>query len=111
MDEAGPCGIVGSVLDSKDPARALLLSVWTAPNRRRRGVGGLLVNEIVRWATQRGARVLQFSVVSQNEPAILFYERLGFVQTGRIEPYRNDSTLVEIEMVRPITPVSIAGAP
>jgi len=41
-------------------------------------------------------------VTSNNEPAILFYQRLGFTLTGRTAPYANDPALLEFEMSRPI---------
>jgi ribosomal protein S18 acetylase RimI-like enzyme len=41
--------------------------------------------------------------VSNNEPAILFYQRLGFARTGRTEPYPNDPALIEYEMSRAIS--------
>jgi len=31
-----------------------------------------------------------------------FYERLGFIRTGRTEPYPNDPALIEYEMSRPV---------
>ena len=77
--------------------------MWTAPTHRQRGIGRLLVNEIFDWARLRGARTLQLMVVSNNEPAILFYQRLGFTRTGRTEPYPNDPALIEDEMSQPIS--------
>jgi ribosomal protein S18 acetylase RimI-like enzyme len=100
MDTA--CGIAGSLIDPSDAKRAQLLSMWTAPTHRRRGVGRRLVNEVHDWARSRDVRVLLQMVTSNNEPAIGFYERLGFVRTGRIEPYPNDSAIVEYEMSRAI---------
>lgn len=50
MDGGVARGIAGSFLDEKDATRAHLTSVWTAPTHRRRGIGGLLVNEVVQWA-------------------------------------------------------------
>jgi ribosomal protein S18 acetylase RimI-like enzyme len=44
--------------------------------------------------------LLQLMVTSKNEPAMRFYEELGFARTGRIEPYPNDPSLVEYEMER-----------
>jgi len=60
------------------------------------------VNEIAGWARLRGAEALQLMVTSSNEPAMLFYQRLGFSRTGRTEPYPNDPALIEYEMSRPI---------
>lgn len=96
------CGIAGSFLDEKDPACAHLVSMWTAPTHRQLGIGRLLVNNIFNWARGRGARILQLMVTSNNEPAIRFYERLGFARTGRTEPYPNDPTVIEYEMAQPI---------
>jgi ribosomal protein S18 acetylase RimI-like enzyme len=41
-------------------------------------------------------------VTSVNEPAMRFYERLGFTRTGHTEPYPNDSSVLEYEMSRPV---------
>ena len=100
MDGGVACGIAGSFLDQEDPTRAHLVSMWTAPTHRRQGIGAQLVKEIIGWARTREASVLQLMVTSNNEQAILFYEHLGFVRTGRTEPYPNDSSLVEHEMIR-----------
>jgi ribosomal protein S18 acetylase RimI-like enzyme len=103
IDSGAACGIAGSLLNDKDATRAHLISMWTAPTHRQRGIGRLLVDEVLRWARLRRVRTLQLMVVSNNEPAILFYQRLGFTRTGRTEPYPNDPALTEYEMSRPIS--------
>jgi ribosomal protein S18 acetylase RimI-like enzyme len=102
IDEGAACGIAGSFLDQNDPARAHLVSMWTAPTHRQRGIGRLLVTEVLKWARDRNAQVLQLMVTSNTEPAIRFYERLGFTRTGRSEPYPNDPAVIEYEMSRPL---------
>jgi ribosomal protein S18 acetylase RimI-like enzyme len=102
MDDGAPCGIAGSFLDPEDATRAQLVSMWTAPAHRQRGVGRLLVNEVIAWAGRRGACILRLMVTSNNDLAILFYERLGFTRTGRTEPYLNDPAVMEYEMSRPV---------
>jgi len=102
MDENTACGIAGSFLDQEDATRAHLISMWTAPTHRQRGIGRLLVNDVLNWAKGRNARTLQLLVTSNNEPAIGFYQRLGFTRTGRTEPYPNDPAVIEYEMSRPI---------
>jgi ribosomal protein S18 acetylase RimI-like enzyme len=102
MDQDMACGIAGSFLDQNDATRAQLIAMWTAPTHRQRGVGRLLVNVVLNWALGRNASMLQLMVTSINEPAIGFYERLGFTRTGRTEPYPNDPTVIEYEMSRPI---------
>jgi ribosomal protein S18 acetylase RimI-like enzyme len=102
MAEGVACGIAGSFLVAEDLTRAQLISMWTAPTHRRKGVGQMLVKEVMKWAKGREAQVMELMVTSQNEGAIRFYERLGFVRTGRVEPYPNDPTAVEYEMARVI---------
>ena len=94
------CGLAGSFLDAENARKAHLLSMWTAPSHRQRGVGRLLVNAVISWAYQRGARRLQLMVTSNNQSAISFYQRLGFTLTGQTEPYANDSSVCEYEMSR-----------
>jgi len=100
VDDATPCGIAGSLLDESDATRAQLVSMWTAPTHRQHGVGRLLVNEVLNWARTRNIRTMLLMVVSNNDSAIRFYERLGFTQTGRTDPYPNDPSIVEYEMSR-----------
>lgn len=103
VDGETACGIAGVFLDEHDPTRAQLVSMWTAPTHRRQGIGRLLVNEVVKWAEQRKVRILQLMVTGNNEPAIQFYERLGFTRTGRTKPYPNDSAVIEHEMSKSIS--------
>jgi ribosomal protein S18 acetylase RimI-like enzyme len=102
MDGDCGCGIAGSFLDEEDQTRAQLISMWTAPTHRKRDIGRLLVKQVAKWARQRGADVLLLMVTSGNEPAMLFYQQLGFSRTGRTEPYPNDPALIEYEMSRPV---------
>jgi ribosomal protein S18 acetylase RimI-like enzyme len=102
MDYEVACGIAGSFLDDADARRAELVSMWMAPTHRRQGTGRLLVNAVLTWAHSRKARFLHLMVTSTNQPAIQFYEELGFTKTGRTEPYPNDPAVTEYEMSRPI---------
>ena len=104
LDGEMACGIAGAFLDQYDPARAQLVSMWTAPTHRQQGIGRLLVEEVLEWAHRRNADTMLLMVTNNNQPAIAFYERLGFTKTGRIEPYPNDPTVLELEMSRTIFP-------
>jgi ribosomal protein S18 acetylase RimI-like enzyme len=101
-DGPNPCGIAAGFLDNDDPTKAHLVSMWVAPTHRRRGVGQLLVNRIIDWARSRNVHTLSLMVTSTNNPAIRFYEQLGFTKTGRTEPYPNDPSVVEYEMIRSV---------
>jgi ribosomal protein S18 acetylase RimI-like enzyme len=100
MDDDLACGIVGSFVHQSDRTCAHLISMWTAPNHRQRGIGRLLVNAVLNWARGRDTRVLRLMVTSNNQPAIRFYEQLGFSRTGRTQPYPNDPAVIEYEMSR-----------
>jgi ribosomal protein S18 acetylase RimI-like enzyme len=102
MDGGAACGMAGSILDKDKATRAQLISMWTAPTHRQRGIGRLLVSEVIDWARLRGVHTLHLLVTSNNQPAIAFYGRLGFTLTGRTEPYPNDPALREYEMSRSI---------
>jgi GNAT superfamily N-acetyltransferase len=95
-----PCGIAATFLDEQDARRAHLVSMWVDPSRRRSGVGRALIEAIRTWATKNGAESLRLTVTSCNFGTIEFYKRNGFAMTGNTEPYPNDPSLVEYEMVR-----------
>ena len=100
MEGQQPCGITGALMERCNQAQ--LVSMWTAAEYRNRGIGHLLVDAVVAWAIRRGVLVLRLMVTSCNEQAMRFYDRLGFVRTGRTEPYPNDPALIEWEMARRI---------
>lgn len=93
------CGIVGVYIDRDDNERAGLISMWVAPAARRKNVGRMLVETTCDWAREKNARAIYLMVTSNNEAASAFYKRLGFKETGHSEPYPNDPTLIEYEMV------------
>jgi ribosomal protein S18 acetylase RimI-like enzyme len=102
MDDGIACGIACGLLDELDTSRAHLLSMWVAPCHRRSGIGRSLVEAILDWAGNEGARTLLLQVTSNNDAAITFYRRLGFTMTGRTETYVNDAALLNLEMARTI---------
>jgi GNAT superfamily N-acetyltransferase len=98
IDNGEPCGIAGALLEEDDALTAHLVSMWTAPSHRGRGVGRMLVEQVIAWAHCIGVKTLLLTVVSSNDAAIDFYKGLGFAMTGRTEPYPNDAKLFEYEM-------------
>jgi len=102
MEDENACGIAGAYLEPEDATQAHLVSMWTAPSHRRRGVGRLLLDKVFAWAGRRGARNLCLLVTSNNRAAIRFYECLGFSRTGRTEPYPNDPSVPEYQTRRPL---------
>ena len=96
-------GMVGAYPD-EDPEGLVVFGMWVDPARRRSGIGHRLLQALIEWARQRGARRLRLGVTESNEAAVRFYETHGFVPTGRREPLRSDPSLSEIEMERDLAP-------
>lgn len=102
VENGAVCGIAGAMRDEDGENKAALISMWTAPTHRKRGMGRMLVEAVIAWARSRGVKALTLLVTSVNPTAMRFYERLGFVRTGRTEPYPNDAAVIEYEMAREI---------
>lgn len=79
-DGAAPVGMVGA---QPDDAGVELISMWVAPEARRRGLGGQLIDAVIDWA---GRRVLHLRVIDGNAAALTTYESRGFVlQSGCVD--------------------------
>jgi GNAT superfamily N-acetyltransferase len=71
---------VGLVLGRRRPPDTVLVfSMWVEPAVRRRGVGAQLIDGIDEWARAWGATSTLLWVFAANEPAIRFYQRIGFI--------------------------------
>ena len=62
----------------RPPDEVMLFSMWVEPESRRLGVGRELIEALEGWARAWGARRSVLWVFAGNEPALRFYERLGF---------------------------------
>ncbi|WP_441245093.1 GNAT family N-acetyltransferase [Kitasatospora sp. McL0602] len=97
--EGGWVGTMGAYLT--EPGLAVLVGVWVHAEHRGRGlrVADTLLDEVLGWARTEGAAERIFLEVHEsNSRAAAFYERRGFVRTGRTRPYGPDPDTVEIEM-------------
>ncbi|MGW3962779.1 GNAT family N-acetyltransferase [Amycolatopsis sp. NPDC005003] len=61
-----------------DAVTAVLESMRVAPERRREGVGGALVDRFLTWARERGANEMTVQAYAQNTGALDFYRAHGF---------------------------------
>lgn len=102
-----PVGMVRCFRSERDPSCAVVISLWIDSSCRGTGLGARLLSAITQWAVSHGFSDLQLLVTNNNTRAIRFYERSGFVRTGRVEPYPNDSTLHQIEMSQPLKEASL----
>jgi len=64
-----------------------LLNVAVHPACRNLGLGRLLMDHVVAWSREQGARKMFLEVRESNAAARALYRRLGFVETGRRKNY------------------------
>ncbi|MFC5661430.1 GNAT family N-acetyltransferase [Kitasatospora misakiensis] len=96
---------VGTMIGfTPEPDAALLFGVWVHPEHRGRdrGVTDALLDAIVAWARETGARRLRLTVHEENTRAAAFYRRRGFDFTGVSKPYSLDPAARELEMSLPL---------
>ncbi len=75
-------GMVRGAMDEDRADTAWLISMWVAPEARRHGVGGLLVDRVILWAREQNLARLLLDVGDANEAAIALYASRGFERTG-----------------------------
>jgi putative hydrolase of HD superfamily len=100
VEDGEPVAMASGRLD--DPATAHLLGMWVAPEGRGRGAAGRLIDAIIGWARDQGARHLVLWVTDINRPARALYEKSGFRPTGERQPLPSDASLMESKLSREI---------
>ncbi|MBN1991526.1 MAG: GNAT family N-acetyltransferase [Anaerolineae bacterium] len=60
-----------------------LFDILTAPGERRKGWGRELMLNILHWGKKKGAKKAYLGVEMANEPALNFYQKLGFAEVYR----------------------------
>jgi GNAT superfamily N-acetyltransferase len=91
------CGIAAGFGPS-EAGEWQLVSMWVAPQARRRGVGAALVQLVIGHVRDEGARSLDLWVADDNAGARLLYERLGFAATGERDQLGNRPEMTESKM-------------
>lgn len=108
---AGLAALIPLPPNSPPDAPRDLVSVWTSPVYRGRGVADALVQSAVAAAREGGARCVRLSVVESNLVATRLYQRHGFVATGFREAMPGRPHLIEIEMALDLTKFAASRAP
>jgi ribosomal-protein-alanine N-acetyltransferase len=78
-------GFLFGIMSSEVESRVLMLAV--KKEYRNRGIGTMLLNRFLVEGANRGVRLISLEVRASNLSAIRFYQRLGFMMTGRIPNY------------------------
>jgi GNAT superfamily N-acetyltransferase len=102
LDEDRWLGLAGAYVTENRPRAVELVSMWTAPECRRRGIGRRLVEAVADWAGSVGARTVELCVTEGNGPATRLYEGTGFVPTGECRPLASDPARIEVRIHRPV---------
>lgn len=79
-----------------------IISVAVHPDKRRKGYGRALLNEVIKKAKDDGINFFTLEVRCDNKAAIMLYESVGFKKTGvRRGYYQNpvcDAVLMDLEI-------------
>lgn len=80
--------IVGFVIADSRPARpAYIVTLDVDPQQRRSGAATALFSELESRLLRAGVPAIRLEVAADNTPAISFYRKHGFFETGRKEGY------------------------
>ena len=85
-----PQGMCSIVLPEDHDFQPLIISMWTSPAARGRGLGRALLDACVTWCARTGRRRLRLGVVEDNEAATRLYLGYGFRFDGTGEPLLSD---------------------
>lgn len=80
------------------PARVWVGAVYLGPEARGRGTADALMAAAEEWALEHGHDRVWLQVHEHNDRARAFYRRLGWVETGRRDPYPLDPDAEDVEM-------------
>ena len=86
-EEGRLVGIYDLILGYPKPNTWWIGELMLEPAARGRELGREIVDRIAAQAEAAGVRIFWLSVHEQNEPALRFWSRLGFVETGRDRPH------------------------
>ena len=95
-----PVGIAGGYWSDRGAGQVDLLSMWVDPGARGSGAGRRLVEAVLGWAAEAGARSVGLWVTRGNEAAVRLYESAGFEPDGQFQPLPSDPCKEELRMVR-----------
>jgi ribosomal protein S18 acetylase RimI-like enzyme len=82
VSDTGDVGLVRGAPHDDLPNAVYLISMWVAPEGRRRGIARELIHHVVEWARARGGDRVLLDVGILNLGAMELYRRAGFGPTG-----------------------------
>ena len=115
-----PAGLVAAVPDqpagglrAEAPCGWHLVSMWVSPRARGHGVADLLLGAVIDHAEAAGAPQVTLWVALGNARARAFYQKMGFLPTGRrqLYPRAGAAPLDEEELARALRSAAPPTAP
>ena len=97
-DGADLVGLAWARIDPLVPQIAHVYQMWVAPASRGSGCGAMLLQAILHWARESGARTVLLNVTQGNGAAARLYSRAGFQPAGEPQPLRPGSHLLSQPM-------------
>ena len=79
------------------------MTIGVRAHARGRGIGATILDELLAWSREAGAREIFLDVRPSNEGAIGLYESRGFVEIGRRPRYFRNPVEEAVEMRAPLT--------
>lgn len=95
-------GLAAGLARAEAPGVPEVISMWVAPEQRRRGVAAALLDAVTDWAASTGARTVALWVTEGNTPAQRLYEGHGFSLSGETAPVPRNPVLLEHRMCAPV---------
>ena len=100
-DESGDVVVYGGAKVGGDQAD--VMTVGVRAHARGRGIGAAILDTLLDWSREAGARDIFLDVRPSNEGAIGLYESRGFVEIGRRPRYFRTPVEDAVEMRAPLT--------
>lgn len=100
MDESGDVAGYGGVKVGGDQADVMTIGVRA--HARGRGIGSAILDALLEWSREAGAREVFLDVRPSNKGAIGLYESRGFVEIGRRPRYFRNPVEEAVEMRAPL---------
>jgi ribosomal protein S18 acetylase RimI-like enzyme len=79
-------GVVGYQISTANPFGAHLARLAVRPDAQRRGLGTLIVTDLIRRLKNKNVARLTVNTQSDNHASLALYEKMGFVTTGEKFP-------------------------
>lgn len=79
-------GVADAVRNAPEPGEWWLGALALDPAHRSRGLGAYLYHTLALWMAALGAHAIRITVAEQNTRALVFWQRLGFVEIERCSP-------------------------